>query len=195
MTSVPSLTSSLMPPAMPSSMPSADPLAQLRDIHLPGDIDSWVMTPGWWLLLALASAAMIFAAARYRKHQQQVAYRLTAIDLLNALTASMREHQNTSLFLQQLTTLLKQVSLSSYPRAQVAGLTGIAWVAFLDKSGDTSEFSMGSGQALVDGGYTPDSEVDIEALTELCRQWIRHHRDNEGRQVSFFVQRQARAPR
>ena len=189
MTAVPSVT----PPVAPTSMPSADPLAQLRDIHLPGDIDGWVMTPGWWLLLALARVAVIFAATRYREHRHQIAYRFTAIDRLDALAVSMREHQNASLFLQQITTLLKQVCLTSYPRTQVAALTGVAWVAFLDETGGTSEFSMGAGQALVDGGYSPDCDVDTDALTELCRQWIRHHRDNEGRQVSFFVRRQAGA--
>lgn len=166
-----------------------DPLAELRDIHLPVAVDSWVMTPGWWFLLIVAVGLVLLVAMRYYHHRKLIAYRYSAIDQLSELTRSLDDHRDTPLFLQQITTLLKQVCLTSYPRARVAGLTGVAWVAFLDQTGDTSEFSMGAGQVLVDGGYAPASNVDTDALTSLCLQWIRNHRDNEGRRSSFLSRR------
>ena len=177
------------------TMLATDPMSELRDIHLPGAIESRVMTPGWWCLLVATIGLVMLIAMRYYYHRQRTAYRYTAIAQLSELTRSLRDHQDTPLFLQQLTTLLKQVCLTSYPRARVAGLTGVAWVAFLDQTGDTSEFSMGVGQGLVDGGYAPDSNIDTDALTTLCLQWIRNHRDDEGRGSSFLSRKKIGATR
>lgn len=179
-----------MNPASPP-IPGADPLEQLRDIHLPDAVATWVMTPGWWLVLVIVVVLLTWLGMRYYRHQQQVAYRRIAISRLQALVLSLNEHplnehRDTSLFLQQLTTLMKQVCLTSFPRTRVASLTGVAWVAFLDETGETSEFSMGAGQALIDGGYRPECHVDAQTLTVLCENWIRHHRDSEGRQLSFI---------
>lgn len=182
-------------PTTAPTLVAPDPMSELRDIHLPGAVDSWVITPGWWCLLVATIGLVMFIALRYYYHRQLTAYRYTAIDQLSELTRSLRDHQDTPLFLQQLTTLLKQVCLTSYPRARVAGLTGVDWVAFLDQTGDTSEFSMGVGQGLVDGGYAPDSNIDTDALTSLCLQWIRNHRDNEGRGSSFLSRRKTGAIR
>ena len=47
-----------------------DPLAELRDIHLPEAVSLWPLAPGWWLLLALIAAVLGLSIAvwlrRYR---------------------------------------------------------------------------------------------------------------------------------
>ena len=37
----------------------------LRDLHLPPDIGWWPMAPGWWVLLAIAAAALVWLSYQY----------------------------------------------------------------------------------------------------------------------------------
>ncbi|WP_315982906.1 DUF4381 domain-containing protein [Aliamphritea spongicola] len=56
---------------------AADPLAELRDIHLPEAVGYWPVAPGWWLLLAsvLVLAGLIVWTVRRYRHN---AYRRAA---------------------------------------------------------------------------------------------------------------------
>ena len=58
-----------------------DPLAQLRDIHQPGMIETWPPAPGWWLLAALAVAALTALIVRAFRHWRANRYRREAIAL------------------------------------------------------------------------------------------------------------------
>ena len=62
------------------TMMATDLMSELRDIHLPGAIESWVITPGWWCLLVATIGLVMFIAMRYYYHRQRTAYRYTAID-------------------------------------------------------------------------------------------------------------------
>ena len=37
---------------MPQTSPPQDPLADLRNLHLPQTIDAWPWAPGWYFLIA-----------------------------------------------------------------------------------------------------------------------------------------------
>ena len=59
-----------------------DPLAQLRDIHLPDGVAWWPPAPGWWLLLLLLA---VIGALIWRYRQQQARkrrYRVLALQEL-----------------------------------------------------------------------------------------------------------------
>lgn len=165
--------------AQPNVLPQqqADPLAQLRDIHMPPPIDTWPPAPGWFVLAALgllaAIALLYWLYTRWRRNR----YRREALKELAALRARFEQQHDKADFLTESQTLLKRVALTRYPREQVASLTGEAWVRFLDRSANTDEFSMGAGQALIDGGYAPDPEVDVDTLHDLAAMWIKNHRD------------------
>jgi hypothetical protein len=151
-----------------------DPLAELRDIHLPPAIESWPPAFGWWLLAALCLAAIFFALKFLLGLWKKNAYRREAKKYLDQLFSASEHDQQA--FLLNYNSLLKRVALTAYPRDQVAHLTGEAWVAFLDLTGETHEFTMGPGQILVDGQYAPVSSVDVQHLFTLGQQWIKNHR-------------------
>jgi hypothetical protein len=78
-------------------------------------------------------------------------------------------------YLLQCENLLKRVALTRYPRTRVASITGEAWVQFLDRTSGTNEFSMGAGQALIQGSYAPATDVEVDQLHKLARYWIKQH--------------------
>lgn len=161
------------------AMPNTDPLAQLRDIHTPPPIDSWPPAPGWWVLAAMAvigiALLFIWAIRRWRANR----YRREALGELNGLYEEYRQGLAPADWLTRFEALIKRVALTRYPREQVASLTGEAWVAFLDRTMGSREFSMGPGQALIDSHYRPGPDVDVEALHELGLAWIKKHGETE----------------
>ena len=168
----------------------ADPLAQLRDIHLPGPVESWPPAIGWWILLAiillLVLAVFNWLYQRWRANR----YRREALKELRQLHENYQQHGDDLLYLARFQTLLKRVALTRFSREDVASLTGESWVSFLDRTSHSQEFSMGKGQALIDGNYTPatktpatktpetktpETKVDVAALQDLGVYWIKHH--------------------
>lgn len=153
----------------------ADPLAQLRDIHLPSPIELWPPAPGWFVLAIFAFLALLAAAVwlyvRWRREQ----YRRDAVSELEGLLAQYWKEQDTQAYLNQCANLLKRVALTRYQRTDVASLTGEAWVRFLDRTAGTQEFTMGAGQALIQGSYEKDPEIAVEALHKAARYWIKQH--------------------
>ena len=66
------------------------------------------------------------------------------------------------------------------PRLSVrggAGLSGAAWLRFLDRTYGGNEFSHGVGRALALAPYAPHAQPDATALTDLIRCWIGAHHD------------------
>ena len=152
---------------------NVDPLAELRDIHLPAPPELWPPALGWWILAALLTA--LFCYGIYRTYQiwQKNAYRRHGLKELESLFT--REHQNTEL-LADINDLLKRVALKCSPREEVAHLTGESWVAFLDSKMPGHQFTMGAGQVLIDGPYAKAS-VDINRveLQKVVKTWIQTH--------------------
>jgi hypothetical protein len=166
----------LSPGSLPAQMaPPAqtDPLANLRDIHIPGALEPWPPALGWWLLAAVAIFLIAFCLLRLFQWWRSKQYRREGIRSLEAL---LQSHTSEKQYLQDYSELLKRVALTNYPREMVAHLTGEAWVKFLDTSSGTQEFSMGEGQVLIQGNYEPNPSVNIDQLHQLGQHWIKKHK-------------------
>lgn len=144
-----------MPPALP-----------LRDIHLPAAVGWWPPAPGWWLLLGLLLilGLALLALRRFRRRRR---LRRLALRQLSALEQLPGRELAT-----RLSRLLRQAAISHYPRHEAAGLSGAAWLAFLDRPFKDRPFSTGVGRCLADAPYRPAVEVESAALLALCRRWL-----------------------
>lgn len=147
----------------------------LRDIHIPETIGWWPPAIGWWLLLALIPLLCFFVFWLYKKITRQ-----TAVKSAKKLLAVIRQDNDSDDLhkLLQLSELLRRVAVSVAPRAQSAGLTGQAWLHYLDRSVKGSPFTEGVGRCLADTHFrksTPDN-LDIAALSRLCDEWLKAQR-------------------
>lgn len=145
----------------------ADPadLSNLRDLALPPEIPFWPPAPGWWIVAAASVATLAILIAMAVRHHRRNAYRREALRLLDSVQPT------------ELSALLKRAALARWPRAEVAALSGAAWLAFLDRTGRMSAFVAGPGQsieAMAFGAEVPASEV--EAARGVARTWLRRHR-------------------
>lgn len=154
-------------------MEQADPLAQLKDIHLPDAIGLWPLAPGWWILALILLGLTLYAVFLVRRRASNNLYRKLALQQLESLAKT-----DPILYLQQLNELLKQTVLACNPEANIAGLSGGRWLDFLDETmrQNDKQFSTGVGSVLATGPYAPKSEYQIDELEKLAKQWINQHK-------------------
>jgi len=151
---------------------NGDPLAQLRDIHLPPWPTVWPPAPGWWVLAVLAvclGALLIRVAVRYYRRRQRQRRIIAALYQARDNYAAY----DTPRFAAEVSMLLRRVALHRFPRQQVASLIGTDWLEFLDQTGGEGRFRQGPGQALAEGVYAPQVDLEPDALTALAQDWVR----------------------
>ena len=151
-----------------------DPLQQLREIHLPDPVSVWPPAPGWWILFVVVLSAILWAVWWYCRRRDS-AYR-TARDELASLRAAYAANAQEETLVKGLSTLLRRYSLTVYGRTRVAGLTGSAWLTFLDETGDTQAFTNGTGHVLNSVPYGGQNPVDINPLLDLVEHWLNKNR-------------------
>jgi len=149
------------------------PLAeQIRDIQLPPEPAFWPPAPGWWLLgLLLLIALGLLLFQRYRRG----ALRRAALGELDRLHNRYQGDADLAVFAMGLSTLLRRVALIRDSRKQVAGLSGDAWLAYLDRRGGTTGFSVGEGRVLCALPYGGVAEVDVPVLLDLVCRWLQRN--------------------
>jgi len=142
----------------------------LRDIHLPPAPSWWPPAPGWWALGAGVLCALAFWFWwRRRAHG-------SAIDVARRELDALRERalrEDARPLLQELSILLRRLAVSRFPRREIAGVTGTAWLEFLDRPLADQPFSTGAGRILIEGPYRRDTrDVELGPLLDLCSEWI-----------------------
>ena len=145
----------------------------LRDIHLPGAVSWWPPAPGWWLLLVVTIFFICTLAwSRYRKTGHTGSGARYAQAGIRELREQYSQHGDCVRTVRELSVLLRRITVSIFPRNESAGLTGMAWLEFLDRSVHGEPFSKGPGRALITAPYQSRPEIDAEALLELGETWI-----------------------
>jgi hypothetical protein len=156
-------------------MNSSDPLAQLRDIHLPEPAGWWPPAPGWWFVAISLLIVVIFAIRIVKEWLAKGRFRREArLELKNLI--GKQDGMDDREFVEQINILLRRVAVHAYGRERVATLTGRKWLEFLDQTGKTTHFTSGEGEVLAEGHYRPEIRVDRSQLLPLIEKWLgRHH--------------------
>lgn len=143
---------------------------RLRDIRLPEDVSTWPPAPGWWLL-ALLVPLLIFLLVRLWQRRGHL--RSEALEEMRRIEAAYHKDGDTARLAAGLSQLLRRVAIARDGRPAVSGLSGAAWLAYLDRRlGGGTDFSQGPGRVLTSLPYGgPGDAVPVE-LCDLARRWI-----------------------
>ncbi|WP_454918709.1 DUF4381 domain-containing protein [Xanthobacter sediminis] len=164
----------ILPPERPPVTldPGADPLARLRDIHLPDAVAFWPPAPGWFAAAGLVLVVVLAAVFLEWRRRQTLAYRA-----LRDFKAAARGGDTLAVGAAA-AVLVRRVLLSRDPQAAAAAFTGDAFARFLGAGpkGVPPEI----GRFLARAPYLPPgaaeaAEIDRAALIAAVRRWIRGH--------------------
>lgn len=146
-------------------------LAQLRDIRPPEEPAWWLPAPGHLVLgaLALALLALLVAWLLRRRADRRL---LRARQELRLIETRHTSAPDTARLAHELSSWLKRVSLQAFPGQRLEGLTGEAWLAFLDRSIGDDRFTSGAGRAFGSEIYRKAPRLDASVLLALCEQWL-----------------------
>jgi hypothetical protein len=150
-----------------------DPLAQLKDIHLPDAIGWWPLAPGWYAIITLIILLIIVLATyAYRRHRYALAKK-QALMLLANYQEDYEKEQNTPASSAQISELLRRVALVYYPRTEVASLHGDAWLQFLNQTSKGIDFNA-VRTLLLDAPFrAADTNIDLSPLFTHAKLWIK----------------------
>ncbi len=146
---------------------ATDPLAGLRDIHLPPDPSWWPPAPGWWLLAVLALLLAAVSVPGWRRYRQRGAPYRAARRELQGIRSRYRVDGDGAAAARRVSVLLRRVVLVSRGNREAAGLVGEQWLAFLDRVGATDAFSLGPGRVLESAAWSRNGD-DPDALLDLA---------------------------
>lgn len=149
----------------------------LRGLHLPEAVGWWPPAPGWWVLVALLLGVSGWLIRRGMRHRAHAAARRKALRKLEESRSAYAYHGNPVMLGTEVSELLRRTMLAYAPRAEIAGLTGDAWLAWLDRDLDEPRFRQGAGRSLLDLPYrNPDTvadDVDIDGMLAAVRERLR----------------------
>lgn len=155
-------------------MSTQDPLASLHPLRIPAEISWWPLAPGWWVLICVATILLAVLAYFWYRHRRSNAYRRFALTLL----AEIDTIEEDTIWLGRTNALLKSVAVFAFPRREIAALSGEAWLAFLNDSGDTKDPGTLFPASFADAVYSPPDTAYLEKrqLAQAARHWILKHR-------------------
>lgn len=148
-----------------------DPLAQLKDIHLPASMSAWPLSLYWWLVIIAGLfivGLVVYGVLHYLKKTRLTRLALAELALLQQQGCEVNELHH----------LLKRIVLSSFPRETVASLHGDAWLRFLDQQASSkkrsfTEFSNNAASWTLDL-YSAQPNIIANTLHfKTCQDWIK----------------------
>lgn len=161
------------PPGVDPSAPF-DPLAALRDIHLPHPVGFWPPAPGWWMLAGLLVLLALVALWLEWRRRQTLAYQ--AVQALRSIARDAARYPDSRAVAAQAALLMRRVLVSRDGRGDAAALVGEEWRRFLGEG--TAGLPAEVGAFVAEAPYLPAGlpdagRIDRAHLVASVSRWIR----------------------
>ncbi|MGO1233982.1 MAG: DUF4381 domain-containing protein [Marinobacter sp.] len=151
-------------------MNAQDPLAQMRDIHLPETGGWWPPAVGWWWLTLILLLVLVGAFIWWRHRRKRTQWRRDALRELKALRARAENHPR---WFGELNGLLKRAAREAFPEHHPETLTGEQWVEFLlTTAPDDQPNPDDTVNAMVAACWQPAPTVAPDDALRFAKAWL-----------------------
>lgn len=151
----------------------------LRDLHMPTDSLWWPLATGWWVIVAIATIlALLLINHLLQKLLQRSRRRHDNTDkqLLAACYRAWQSDANNTAYIHCVSTQLRKAAIGRAGRSTVAGLSGSAWVQWLEHTSG-HQFSSATRTLLGRGLYdtnSPPPDPHIHDELVHCFEQLSH---------------------
>jgi Domain of unknown function (DUF4381) len=147
----------------------------LRDIHGLDAVGWFPPAAGWWYLLGLVVAALLLAGIRYWLiyYGPWLGWRGDARRQLRYLKKALAKCEPREIA-DQLSELLRRIAMARSGRREAAGITGDAWLLWIEAHDDSGFDWQTRGKILLVAPYMPPAmAVHKDELAKLIRAALR----------------------
>jgi hypothetical protein len=153
-------------------MPSL--MQQLHDIEGLDAISAWPLAIGWWIVIAFVllilagTGLLLIRGLNYLRSWKRDTFKK-----LNSLEQNLSPATSVEI-VAFLSEYLRRIAMRRFPRKECAGLTGNAWLKWLEAH-DPKQFNWSQkGKMLIEVPYAPaHAELPLQQIKELI-QAVRH---------------------
>lgn len=153
-----------------------NPDLQLRDIHLPAEIGWWPPAIGWWLVALLLLLGLFYLFRHWRSNRPQPVPAVCGPALAELKRLEQAYADNPGQLIREVSVLLRRSAMSLYGRQRVSGLSGEAWLQFLDQQSRAPEqqvFHARFHRVLTELPYREHSgDGSVAELVQTVRDWL-----------------------
>ena len=146
-------------------------LLQLRGIGPPIEPGWWPLAPGWWILIAAGLLVILVLLFSLKRQYSNRGFKLANREL-QRISDHHKRYQDNQKLLLNLSRWLRLVSLMAFPERKIAGITGLAWLEFLDEVMAKSEFRQGPGRIFAGAVYSRQPDFNDAIILALCESWV-----------------------
>jgi hypothetical protein len=135
--------------------------------------------PGWYVTGALLIILVLVAAIFWYRHYKRNRYRAAALVQLAKKEALLIPQQQYDALVYESDLLLKRIAMKKYGRDNVAGLTSLEWVNYINQTWKEKSFNNAEAQLLKHNVYAFSNNIskeEAEAFVEKSKRWIRTHK-------------------
>ena len=152
-------------------MTAEELLLELRDLQPPVEPGWWLLAPAWSTGLGLMLAILLLSWL-IKRHRRKNRLLAEARQILAQIRSTYRREQNSQYTLQSLSAWLRQVAIAAYPERQVAALTGVAWIEFLNQCSPKPAFDREMARVLTEDIYRTEIHDDADQIINACEYWL-----------------------
>lgn len=141
---------------------------QLGELYEPSPVQFTFETVGWPILGALVIVVLLIIAFYSYRNYRRNQYRREALRVLEGIS---RPDQVLAIFM-----VLKKTAIHAFGREEVAGLSGIEWLKFLERTGKNVQIIDQEKQ--VESSLYRSEPLPVDAQHQIlsnAKKWIRTH--------------------
>lgn len=161
-------------------MNNSDPLANLRDIHLPGDVSWWPLAPGWWAIIIVILALSLWALYQWQKRKKHQQILVEVRQELAHIQNQYHEHQSEQTLVLNYSELLRRLLMLHQGREETANLSGKDWFELLSQYLPEQTLSDELVTLMTEGKY--QRQIELNDPKPLI-QWVESCAEAIGQQI------------
>jgi hypothetical protein len=148
-------------------------IEQLHDIDGLGSISVWPLAIGYWLLIVLGLAFVVWIYLQMRFNRS---WKKDALLKLKQLEKNLSQTTAKQTVIS-LSEYLRRIALKRYPREECAGLIGEDWIKWLSLKDEKKFNWLEKGEILIKAPYAPETSAfpvdQIKVLIQAAKGWVR----------------------